>query len=83
MQDTLKPEEYLNEYGTPETVFKDETKPHEIIERIMNDEFIKICIDATNEQGASDQRFLDIIHEIGKDEKERHLYVDSLQLNGI
>ena len=68
-QDTLKPDESLNEYGTPETVFEDETKPHEIIERIMDDEFIKICIDATNEHGASDQRYLDMIHEIGKDEK--------------
>ena len=66
-QNALQPELYLEEYGRPQTIFGDDTKPHTIIESIMDEEFIKMCIDATNEHGFSDQRYQEKIGVVGKD----------------
>ena len=68
-QSVLQPEIYLKEYGKPQTIFGDDTKPHTIIESITDDKLIKMCIDATNEHGFSDEIFQEKIGVIRKDEK--------------
>ncbi len=44
-------------------------KPHDIIEQIMDDEFIINCIDATNEHGEADETYVTKIGAISRDEK--------------
>ena len=69
VQNIIAPDEGLEEYGTPLTLFPNETKPHEIIEVIMDEEFILNAIDATNEHGSTDPLFLEKIGQIPHDEK--------------
>ena len=47
----------------------DDTKPHDVLEKIMDDTFILSCIEATNEHGAHDPNFVNKIGEITTDEK--------------
>ena len=51
------------------TLLDDDTKPHDVLEKIMDDTFILSCIEATNEHGANDPNFVNTIGEIAADEK--------------
>lgn len=70
VQNTIAPDESLQEFGTPSTLFPDETKPHEIVEAIMDEEFILNAIEATNEHGSTDPLFVEKIGQIPRDEKD-------------
>ena len=59
----------ISEYGHVTVPFDADTKPNNIVEHIMDDEFILKCIDATNEHGESDQKFYQNIGNIPSDEK--------------
>ena len=47
----------------------DDTKPHDVLEKIMDDTFTLSCIEATNEHGANDPDFVNKTGEITTDEK--------------
>ena len=47
----------------------DDTKPHDILEKIMDAMFILSCIETTNEQGENDPNFVNKTGEITTDEK--------------
>ena len=59
----------ISEYGYVTVPFDADTKPNNIVEHIVDDEFILKCIDATNEHGESDQKFYQNIGNIPRDEK--------------
>ena len=55
----------IPEYGHVTVPFAEDTKPNDIVEQIMDDEFILNCIDATNEHGGMIKtllRRLEIFH---------------------
>ncbi len=68
-QEALLPDENIPEYGKPSCDLEDGTKPHMIIEKIMDDAFIHMCIDSTNEHGSSDPNFIANIGRIPSDDK--------------
>ena len=49
-------------------VFDIGTRPHEIVENIMDDGFVIMCIESTNEHGLADLSFREKIGEISRDE---------------
>eukprot|EP00794_Sanderia_malayensis_P001103 gene1103-biopygen337 len=67
---SIAPSERIPEYGRPAVIFDAGTKPHEIVEGVMDDEFIMTCIGSTNEHGAEDPSFVEKIGEISRDEAE-------------
>ncbi len=46
-----------NTLGKPSQVFQDDTTPANIVELVLNDEFLDICLEATNEHARNDQEF--------------------------
>eukprot|EP00795_Rhopilema_esculentum_P004046 gene4046-20219_t len=69
---TIERDESVPEFGLPQIHFEENTKPHVIVEMIMDNTFIETCIDATNEHGLSDQKYAKKIGEIPKNEKGVH-----------
>ena len=69
MQGAIRPDDNLTEYGKPIIEVDDDTKPRMIVEKIMDDDFIKQRIKATNEHGSSDPKFIEKINEIPCNEK--------------
>ena len=63
------PDEYIPGSGHLLELLDDDTKPHDVLEKIMDDTFILSCIEATNEHGANDPNFVNKIREIAADEK--------------
>ena len=63
------PDEYIPGNGHLLELLDDDIKPHDVLEKIMDDMFILSCIEATNEQGANDPDFVNKIGEITTDEK--------------
>ena len=59
----------IPQYGHVTIPFDAGTKPHDVIEHIMDDEFILKCIDATNEHGKNDQKFCENVGKIPSNEK--------------
>ncbi len=43
--------ENMVDFGCPALNFDDDAKPNDIVERIMDERFMRMCIDATNEHG--------------------------------
>ena len=68
-QDTIEPLGNIPEYGKPAVAFPDDAKPHNVVESIMDDQFIIICIESTNEHGARDPEFMQKIGVISTAEK--------------
>ncbi len=58
-------------YGKPTVSFADDTKPVEIVEMILKEEFIDKCIDSTNEHARDDVNFANHIALLEKNEKGR------------
>ena len=69
---TIERDECVPEFGMPQIHFEDNTKPHVVVEMIMDNTFIETCIDATNEHGLSDPKYAEKIGEIQKSEKGVH-----------
>lgn len=65
----ISPDENLLEFSEPIMPFLPDMKPHDIIEQIMDGEFIINCIDATNEHGEADETYVTKIGAISRDEK--------------
>ena len=63
------PDEYIPGSGHLLELLDDDTKPHDVLEKIMDDTFILSCIKATNEHGANDPNFVNTIGKITADEK--------------
>ena len=63
------PDEYIPGSGHLLELLDDDTKPHDVLEKIMDDTFILSCIEATNEHGANDPNFVNTIGEIAAYEK--------------
>lgn len=61
--------ENMVDFGCPALNFDDDTKPNDIVERIIDERFMLMCIDATNEHGQSDPKYLEKIGEIPLEEK--------------
>ena len=59
----------ISEYGHFIVPFDEDTKQNDIIEQIMDDEFILKGIDATIEHGGNDQNFVEKIGNIPRGEK--------------
>lgn len=68
-QDTIEPLDEIPEYGKPAVAFPDDAKPHNVVESIMDDQFIIMCIESTNEHGANDPKYMQKIGVISTDEK--------------
>ena len=45
----INPDEYILGNGPLQELLGDDTEPHNILEKIMDDTFILSCIEATNE----------------------------------
>jgi hypothetical protein len=58
-------------HGKNTTAFDDGTSPGNIVIQILNDEWIDLCIDATDEYGRNDAKYNRFIGQLQKDEKER------------
>ena len=63
------PDEYIPGNDHLLELLDDDTKPHDVLEKIMDDTFILSCIEATNEHGANDPNFVNETGEITTDEK--------------
>ena len=63
------PDKYIPGNGHLQELLGDDTEPHNILEKIMDDMFILSCIEATNEHGANDPNFENKTGEITTDEK--------------
>ena len=68
-KEEIEPYDGIPECSRPSSAFEPDTKPNEIVEKIMDDSFILDCIAATNEHGANDPQFDVNIGELPKDEK--------------
>ena len=68
-QHTLSPNESISEYGKPKVAFDNDAKPHDIVESIMDDEFVVMCIESTNEHSGNDPQFLEKIGQTSTDKK--------------
>eukprot|EP00794_Sanderia_malayensis_P004514 gene4514-biopygen3674 len=68
-QNTLSPNEDIPEFGKPKIVFQNDAKPHDVVESIMDDEFVLMCIESTNEHRENDPQFRGQIGRISSDEK--------------
>ena len=76
------PDEYIPGSGHLLELLDDDTKPHDVLEKIMDDTFILSCIEATNEHGANDPNFVNTIGEIAADEKGIYFVHAFLLLSG-
>ena len=52
--ETIKPSPNLSEFGTQSISFDADVQPNELVEKILDDEFINKCIDCTNAHGRDD-----------------------------
>ena len=68
-KEEIEPYEGVPECSRPRLAFEPDTKPNEIVEKIMDDTFILECIAATSEHGANDPKFVEKIGELPRDEK--------------
>ena len=50
-------------HGEPSLFLPPDTKPHEIVERIITEEFLDTCLVATNRHGEEDENFVKIFPE--------------------
>ena len=64
------PDEYIPGNGHLQELLGDDTEPHNILGKIMDDTFILSCTEATNEHGANDPNFENKTGEIRTDEKD-------------
>ena len=64
------PDEYILSNGHLQELLGDDTEPHNILEKIMDDTFILSCIEATNEHRASDPNFVNQAGEITTDDSD-------------
>ena len=62
-------DEYIPSSGHLLELLDDDTKLHDVLEKIMDDTFILSCIEATNEHRANNPNFVNTIGEIAADEK--------------
>ena len=68
-QGEIVPDDNIPDNGCLLAPFDDDFKPHDVVEKMMDDTFILQCIDASNEHGAHAPNFVDKIGEITQDEK--------------
>ena len=61
------------EYGKPSSSIDRDSRPHDLVELVINDTFLDLCIDATNEHAVNDDSFRKNIGIIEKNEKGRAL----------
>ncbi len=67
--DMLSPDDNLSEFGYPTMEFEQDMKPSDILESIIDKEFILTGIDVTNVHDQADPNFLSKIGNISRDEK--------------
>ena len=61
------------EYGKQSSSIDRDSRPHDLVELVINDTFLDLCIDATNEHAVNDDSFRKNIGIIEKNEKGRAL----------
>ena len=49
--DPIEPSPNLSEYGKPSVTFDENIQPNELVETILDDDFIDVCIECTNAHG--------------------------------
>ena len=64
-------DESLDDFGSCSVNFNEDSKPHDIVERILDNTFIDRCIDATNSHGMNDQNYTSRVGLLTKDDKGR------------
>ena len=69
--DQISPVDGLDEFGTFSVNFDYEFAPHDVVELIIDDEFLDKCIDATNAHGADDINYMSRVGILMKNEKGR------------
>ena len=69
--DQISPVDGLDEFGTCSVNFDYEFAPHDVVELIIDDEFLDKCIDATNAHGADDINYMSRVGILMKNEKGR------------
>ena len=62
------PDKYIPGNGHLLELLDNDTKPHDVLEKIMDDTFILSCIETTNEHGANDKQ-----NKRNYNQRERHL----------
>ena len=71
--ETIKPSPNLSEFGKPSVEFDADVQPNDLVEKILDDEFIDKCIDCTNAHGSNDPVYIKEIGVIEKSDKGRSL----------
>ena len=51
---SIKPSPNLSEFGKPNLVYDSNIQPHELVEKILDDDLMNKCIECTNEHGKND-----------------------------
>ena len=59
------------EFGKPSSELDSDANPHNLVELVIDDSFLDLCIEATNEHAAEDASFIKEIGIIEKSEKGR------------
>ena len=59
------------EFGKPSSELDSDANPHNLVELVIDDSFLDLCIEATNEHGAEDASFIKEIGITEKSEKRR------------
>ena len=67
----IVPDNDLPELGTCCVNFESETKAYEIIEQIIDQHFLDLCIEATNAHGENDPNHLSSVGILTQDKKGR------------
>ena len=52
--DPIEPSPNLSEYGKPSVTFDENIQQNELVETILDDDFIDVCIECTNAHGIDD-----------------------------
>ncbi len=61
------------EYGKPSIDIDVDSSPHDLVELVVDNDFIDVSIDGTNEHAANDRSFQDHIGKIEKNDRGRAL----------
>ena len=68
-------------HGKPSVFLEHNTKPHELVEKVITDEFLNTCNAATNAHGEDDEQFTRLYPDsIPKDESGRALLKEYLAI---
>ena len=67
----IVPDNDLPELGTCCVNFESETKVHEIVEQIIDQHFLDLCVEATNAHRDNDPNYLSMVGILTQDEKGR------------